>query len=119
MPVSIVTSLLLWSALLQPGATAEPSRSVQANPAVDGACSSSRFLDALETVRACPLDEGYSWAISEADTQEEESGDGDGDRVFSSTHWSPRRTIGQRVGMTAQPGSRIARSAERSPILRC
>ena len=119
MPVSIATSfLLLWSSLLLPGASARPFPGVEGTPALYRSISAAS-LEGMATIRACPLDEGCSWTISEADTEEEETDDGDGDRLLSESRWSSPRTVGRSLASTIRPDRGVARSAARSPILRC
>jgi hypothetical protein len=119
MPASIVTSLLLWSALLLPGAPVGPGPSAEGLPTLCRQGSAAIAPDAMATIRAWPLDEDGSWTISEANTGEEESDDGDGDRIASQDRWSPLRLLGSDLISAIRPDRGTVRSASRSPILRC
>jgi hypothetical protein len=120
MPVWIVTSLLLWSALLLPGASAGPKQASEGNPALCRQGSATPSLDVTATIRAWPLGQDGGWTISEADTQEEEeTDDGDGDHIVSEIRWSSLRPVGLRLASAIRPDQGIVRSAARSPILRC
>jgi hypothetical protein len=115
MPVSIVTSLLLWSALLTPGARPEPVPSVS----VDRTKARLIVAEPIATIRSWPIQDEYSWTISEADTQEEETGDGDPDGISSDAVWDllPPTRPGQASTVRAERG--FASPLTRSPILRC
>jgi hypothetical protein len=115
MPVSIANSLLLWSALLAPGARPEPVPSVS----VDRTATRMIVADPIATIRSWPIQDEYSWTVSEADTQEEESGDGDSDGISSAAVWDLRPPAHSGQASTIRTERGFASPLIRSPILRC
>jgi hypothetical protein len=73
----------------------------------------------IATIRSWPVQDEYSWTISEADTQEEESGDGDSDGISSDAVWDPLppNQLGQVSTIRVERG--FASPLSRSLILRC
>ena len=115
MPVSIVTSLLLWATWLTPGAGSDPVGPV----GVDRAPIRITCVDLTPILRSWPLQERYSWTISEADIEEEESGDGDSDGISPVESWLPFPQSRQGHVSTLRRDRAVAKSSARSPILRC
>ena len=115
MPASIAASLLLWSTLLTPGAGPSTVPMVGVGPIMTRMIA----VEAFATIRTWPLPGEGSWAISEADLEEEESGDGDPDGISSDADWalSPPHLSGQASAI--RPDRGLATSPIRSPILRC
>jgi hypothetical protein len=118
MPASILTSLLLWSTLFLPGASA-------GLPSHDGFPNSpklsvARTIDDHEfLIRPCSFDSSNSWTMSEADTEEEDSREGDDLGIISRGVWNSSRP--GRIGHTFvfRPDTLSVCFAFRSPILRC
>ena len=119
MPASITTLLLLWVALLPPGVKAEPRQSVGTVPVPCRPSSTSLALEAMATIQARPLDPGYTWTISEADTEEEETGDGEDDGLVVPGHWSTLRLDVSGQFSTTRFDRGAIPSPVRSTILRC
>ncbi len=119
MPASIVTTLLLWSAMLLPGASAGSTRAVDGLPALGQWVSAAISVDEMATIQAWPLDTDDTWTISEADTEEEESDDGDGDRIVAESRWTSLKPADQGLASAIRHDRGAVRSSVRSPILRC
>ena len=119
MPVSILTSLLISSALLLPGARDNSSPVLQFSQASCHPEQDIRLLVDRGTIHSRSMDQPDAWAISEADNKEEESSDGDSEEIVSESQW---------IWLFPGPGGRLisirldhglVRSSDRSPILRC
>jgi hypothetical protein len=119
MPVSILTSLLLWSALLLPGVKADPSQVIPLSQVSCQPEPGDFLLLERPTILSRSMDREDEWAIAEADTEEEESNDGDPEGIVSESHWIwlSHGHSGQLFSIRLDPG--IVRSSVRSPILRC
>ena len=115
MPVSIVAPLLLCSALLAPGAGPDTVPSV----GVDRTMTRMVAADPIATIRSWPVQDQGSWIISEADTEEEESGDGDSDGMSSDAGWTLPlpHDLGLASSLRSEKG--FLSPPTRSPILRC
>ena len=111
MPVSIITSLMLWASLLAPASRAEPVHAVSLDRAVAPASPES-FL-------ALPVNEPGSWPVSEADDLEEETDDGDPEGLASEAPAPfPHLADDGSVSAIRRDRAFVGRPT-RSPILRC
>jgi len=114
MPVSIASSLLLWSALLLPGAKAEPT---QPQPRRAELVVCEPTISA--TIQSWPLDRSADWTISEADLEEEDSSDGGDDFVVYKERWNSLQTGLSDQALILRLGRSAFCPSLRSPILRC
>ncbi len=113
MPVSILTSLMLWSSLLAPASRIEPVQTVESSDPR----RSPRFRSA--SIWSWPVSEPRSWALPDADTEEEETGDGDPEWLDSGAEWTSSRITSEgRVSPILRDRATVWHST-RSPILRC
>ncbi len=117
MPVSILSALWLWSALLPSGATFAPDPDLSTRLA---SCPSMNRTAAAEvTIQAWPLAESPDWGHSEATSEEEESSDSDDDVIVAASCWTLPRSglIDQFACYRLDRG--LFRQPNRSTILRC
>jgi hypothetical protein len=111
MPVSIVTSLMLWTSLLAPASRSEPAHPTTIDRTACFHPSASLW--------SWPAPEPDSWTLPDADNQEEETGDGDPEGLASESAWlSPHLFAEGRISPIRRDRS-IVRHSTRSPILRC
>jgi hypothetical protein len=115
MPVSILTALVLWSSLLGPASGNEPTQSVIVDP------SASRAFDdqATTSVWSWPLSSPYSSTYLDADTEEEETGDGDPEGLASECVWLSPRLFSEGSISSIRRDRALLRQSTRSKILRC
>jgi hypothetical protein len=119
MPVSISTILMLWSVLLLSGSEAGPRPGVEAKATSRHLSSIAIASRPIATIEAMPPGMEWPCRISEADTTEEESNEGD-DLGPLQDDFSRGRLYGDRsVTSPIRPDRGGFRSPFRSPILRC
>ena len=119
MPVTISPFLMLWSALLLPGSEAGPRSGFEAARIPHPISSIALACHPVPLIEAMPPEIGRPWRISEADTNEEESDDGD-DLGPAQGDFSRGRFPGDRSDSSPiRPDRGSFRSPFRSPILRC
>jgi hypothetical protein len=118
MPATILTSLMLWSTFLLPGATVDQFRDLPSSVYSDH--STTILPVELTTIQAWPIDNAAPWTLSEANSEEEEESTDNDDNVIVAEHcWSLPRTglLGSSSIIRLDPG--FAYSPLRSIILRC
>jgi len=111
MPVSILTSLMLWSSLLAPASGIEPAHPVIIDQAI--------VNDSTSSIRAGSAQTPCCWDLPDADTEEEETGDGDPDSFASDTRWLPPHLFSEGSVSPIRRDRSIVRQSTRSKILRC
>jgi hypothetical protein len=115
MPVSIIASLMLWSSLLAPASRIEPVVAVK----VDRTATRASGDNSTSALCSCPLQAAGSWASLDADTEVEETGDGDPEGLASDALWlSPLHCYEGTVSPIGWNRA-IVSQRTRSPILRC
>jgi hypothetical protein len=119
MPVAISPFLMLWSALLLSGNEAGPRAGLEAVPTPHPISSIALACHPVPLIEAVLPETGWAWRISEADTTEEESDDGD-DLGPGPGDLSRGRLLRDRSESSPiRPDCGSFRSPFRSPILRC
>jgi hypothetical protein len=117
MPATILTSLLLWSAFLLPGAEDVQTRDLPSSPAMGHSMMTIPVNQT--TIQAWPLDESPSWTLSEANSEEEDSSDSDDNVITAERCWTLSRMGQQGPASTIRLDRGFACSPIRSTILRC
>jgi hypothetical protein len=115
MPVSILTSLMLGWSLLIPGVGVEQARPMEIDRPVALAISA----DSMTTIRTWFVSESCSWTLSEADTEEEDSGEDDPESLPSAAPWLLLPSGGQGMISPVRRDRGDVRTSTRSQILRC
>jgi hypothetical protein len=115
MPVSIITSLMLWTSLLAPAGRHEPDFAVNVDRTV------SRAVDDHLTNVLCswPVQAVGCWASLDADTEVEETGDGDPESLATEAFWLSPHDFSEGSVSPIRRSQAIAGQCARSPILRC
>jgi len=109
MPVSILTSLILWSSWLA------PAPSVISGPPVFCQVDDS----AMTSIWSWPISTPEPWTYLDADTNEEETGDGDSEGLASESVWlSPHLFASGSISTIRLDPAHVCPSC-RSRILRC
>jgi hypothetical protein len=115
MPVSIVATLMLWSSCLAPSASFD-----RILPAAGDQAAFATSLAAQDTsIRSCPGREPFAWSLPDADTQEEETGDGDPEGLVSDAPWASLALSCTGQGSPIRRDRGIVSRPSRSQILRC
>jgi hypothetical protein len=119
MPVSIGPILMLGSALLLAGSEAVSRPGVEANPISRHLSSIAIAAHPMATIQAMPPGAEWPWRISEANTTEEESAEGDELGPLKDDSSRGRLSGDRSVTSPIRPDLGGFRSPFRSPILRC
>jgi hypothetical protein len=115
MPVSILTSLMLWTSLLAPASWNEPVLVVNGDRTVSRAVNDHLTNDLCSS----PAQAAGTWASLDADTELEETGDDDPEGVAAEAFWlSPHRLSEGSISLIRRNRA-VAGQCTRSPILRC
>jgi hypothetical protein len=115
MPVSILTSLMLWSSLLAPASGIEPAHPVK----IDREVFRAVVDDPTSSIRSGSAQTPCCWDVPDADTEEEETGDGDPESFASDTRWLPPHLFSEGSVSPIRRDRSIFRHSARSKILRC
>ncbi len=117
MPATILTSLLIWSALLLPGVKELPTEGSSSSLA---SCRSTALAPVHPlTIQAMPVAGSESWLPSEATCEEEESSDNDDNVVVAERLWTLARLTLDGQTSTLRPERGFVLSPNRCSILRC
>jgi len=109
MAVSILTSLIVWSSWLAPAPSVISDRSAS--------CQFAR--PAMTSIWSWPIPDPTPWTYLDADTNEEESDDGDPEGLTSRATWvSPRLLASGPISPARRDLAHVGLSC-RSRILRC
>jgi hypothetical protein len=115
MPVSILTSLVLWSSLLAPASGIDSTRSVNLDRPT--CCVADEHSAA--SIWSWPLSSPCSWTYLDADTEEEETGDGDPEGLASDAAWISPRLFSEGSVPSIRRDRFLVCQPTRSKILRC
>src|SRR4051794_3431275 len=118
MPASLAKTLLLWSSLLFPGASAEDRQAVESASPPGHPGWAVAAIDATATIRPCRIGRDVRWILTEAVADEQDPSDGDEVAGIGDT-WSPLPDHGRHLASAIRPDRGIVGAADRSPILRC
>jgi hypothetical protein len=115
MPVSILTSLMLWTAVLAPASPIEPVHAVN----VDRTASRVVADPSIHSFCSWPGLGRCTWDWQDADTEVEETGDGDPEGLVSDALWLSPHLLCEGSFSPSRRNRDFLAQRTRSPILRC
>ncbi|WP_435010166.1 hypothetical protein P12x_001396 [Tundrisphaera lichenicola] len=119
MPASLLSPLILWMFLLPSGNGIDPGSTSGAHSTFARPTSNFVVTGPVATISAWFSESDWEWQISEADTAEEESGEGDDFSPILGAFRSARPGRDPGIPSAIRRSRGMEPSRVRSPILRC